>query len=96
MTEVFDGVAQHLQWFKAVDIKVEIKMAADNRKPWNTPDFELRFREAMGRDMTDKEREFFGIDDSDSSSDDPPEGRGNSDSAKFAWQALRRISALMG
>jgi hypothetical protein len=37
-------------------------MAAEkNYKPWNTPDFELKFREAMGRDMTRQEREFFGL-----------------------------------
>jgi hypothetical protein len=74
----------------------EVTMAAEQRKPWNTPDFELKFREAMGRNMTHQEKEFFGLDDQDSSGNDQPETRSNSNSAKFAWQALRRISALYG
>ena len=63
-----------------------------NQKPWNTPDFEVRFREAMGRNMTPQEREFFGIpeDAEEQASTD------TSDRAQFAWQALRRISALLG
>lgn len=65
-----------------------------NAKPWNTPDFEVRFREAMGRSMTHQEREFFGLPEEDS------EGQAatseSSDRAQFAWQALRRISALLG
>jgi len=63
-----------------------------NPKPWNTPDFEVRFREAMGRNMTPQEREFFGLSDeeSDEASTDI------SDRAQFAWQALRRVSALLG
>ena len=74
---------------------MELVMTSQERKPWNTPDFELRFREAMGRQMTAAEREFFGLD------PDTPNGHNNSDAppsnnAKFAWQALRRISALLG
>jgi hypothetical protein len=64
-----------------------------NPKPWNTPDFEVRFREAMGRNMTRQEREFFGL------SEEEPEEQSSidsSDRAQFAWQALRRISALLG
>ncbi|HWY69582.1 MAG TPA: hypothetical protein VNX88_13015 [Terriglobales bacterium] len=64
-----------------------------NLKPWNTPDFEVRFREAMGRNMTGQEREFFGI------AEDKAELQASndaSDRAQFAWQALRRISALLG
>ena len=64
-----------------------------NPKPWNTPDFEVRFREAMGRNMTRQEREFFGIPEEvaeEQTSNDV------SDRAQFAWQALRRISALLG
>ena len=37
-----------------------------NTKPWITPDFTVRFREAIGRNMTRKEREFFGLDDANS------------------------------
>jgi hypothetical protein len=65
-----------------------------NSKPWNTPDFEVRFREAMGRNMTRQEREFFGLPEPEieeqSALDD------SADRAQFAWQALRRISALLG
>jgi hypothetical protein len=64
-----------------------------NPKPWNTPDFEVRFREAMGRNMTRQERAFFGIAEDEAevqASDDI------SDRAQFAWQALRRISGLLG
>ena len=77
-------------------------MATEHRKPWKTPDFELKFREAMGRNMTHQEREFFGIEDQDSRENDKSEttsnsnSNGNSNSAKFSWQALRRISMLMG
>lgn len=71
-------------------------MAAEQKKPWHTPDFELKFREAMGRNMTLQEREFFGLDDQNSNRDEQSENRSNSNSTKFAWQALRRISALMG
>ena len=70
-------------------------MNAEQRKPWNTPDFELKFREAMGRNMTHQEREFFGLED-DNSNGNESQSQGNSNSAKFAWQALRRISALIG
>jgi hypothetical protein len=79
---------------------METIMATEHRKPWKTPDFELKFREAMGRNMTHQEREFFGLDDEDSRENDKSEttssSNGSSDSAKFSWQALRRISLLMG
>ena len=65
-----------------------------NPKPWNTPDFEVRFREAMGRSMTRQEREFFGL--KDEGEEDQASSNENSDRAQFAWQALRRISALLG
>jgi len=64
-----------------------------NAKPWNTPDFEVRFREAMGRNMTRQEREFFGIPEEDA---EEQALNDISDRAQFAWQALRRISALLG
>ena len=64
-----------------------------NPKPWNTPDFEVRFREAMGRNMTRQEREFFGLSEEES---EEQSAMDNSDRAQFAWQALRRISALLG
>lgn len=64
-----------------------------NAKPWNTPDFEVRFREAMGRNMTRQEREFFGLAEEDAEEQMPNDV---SDRAQFAWQALRRISALLG
>ncbi|PYX99457.1 MAG: hypothetical protein DMG64_03220 [Acidobacteria bacterium] len=65
-----------------------------NPKPWNTPDFEVRFREAMGRSMTPQEREFFGLKEEDDG--DQVSSNEASDRAQFAWQALRRISALLG
>lgn len=64
-----------------------------NPKPWNTPDFEVRFREAMGRNMTRQEREFFGLTEENAEEPNPNDV---SDRAQFAWQALRRISALLG
>ena len=65
-----------------------------NQKPWNTPDFEVRFREAMGRNMTRQEREFFGLAEDDA--EEQASTNDTSDRAQFAWQALRRISALLG
>ena len=77
--------------------QLEMTMSARrNHKPWKTPDFEARFREAMGREMTPEEREFFGL------ADDRPEEKeqasqdSGSDRAEFAWHALRRLSALLG
>jgi hypothetical protein len=67
-----------------------------NRKPWNTPDFEVRFREAMGREMTPQEREFFGLSDKKSGQEDEASMDSSSDGAEFAWHALRQISALLG
>lgn len=34
----------------------------NGRPVWLTDDFELRFAEAFGREMTAEEREFFGLD----------------------------------
>lgn len=34
----------------------------NGRPVWLTEDFELRFAEAFGREMTAEEREFFGLD----------------------------------
>ena len=65
-----------------------------NSKPWNTPDFEVRFREAMGRNMTRQEREFFGLSQEEVEDRTAPDD--TADRAQFAWQALRRISALLG
>ena len=31
------------------------------RQPWLTKDFEFKFRQAFGREMTPEEREFFGL-----------------------------------
>lgn len=51
----------------------------------------------MGRQMTAKEREFFGLeqkrsaDDQHSDSSAPANNRG-----QFAWEALRRVSSLIG
>lgn len=66
--------------------------------PWHTPDFELKFREAMGRDMTHREREFFGLNNEESNDDAKSGARQSpsSDRAQYAWQALRRITALIG
>lgn len=68
----------------------------DNNKPWNSPDFERRFREAMGRKMTASEREFFGLAPDNSLNGQEKNDSKPSTSAKFAWQALQKISALMG
>ena len=69
-------------------------MPRDPKKPWNTPDFELKFRAAMGRDLTPQEREFFGLEREEGieQSDAPHDNT----KANYAWQALRRISALIG
>lgn len=74
-------------------------MAAEkNYKPWNTPDFELKFREAMGRDMTRQEREFFGLMDEDAGRDEEsgPSSSPESEASQFAWQSLRRTTPLPG
>ena len=74
-------------------------MAAEkNYKPWNTPDFELKFREAMGRDMTRQEREFFGLMDEDAGRDEEsgPSSSPDSEASQFAWQSLRRTTPLLG
>lgn len=78
---------------------METIMSADrNYKPWNTPDFELKFREAMGRDMTRQEREFFGLIDEDTSCDEEagPAANSGSNRAEFSWNSLRHISPLVG
>jgi len=33
----------------------------DQQCPWLTKDFELKFRQALGREMTPEERAFFGL-----------------------------------
>ena len=71
-------------------------MTTRENKPWNSPDFERRFKEAMGRKMTSAEREFFGLEpDNTLTAQENNEGK-PSTSAKFAWQALQQISALLG
>jgi hypothetical protein len=32
-----------------------------NEKPWLSPDFEEKFRLALGREMAPSERQFFGL-----------------------------------
>jgi hypothetical protein len=77
---------------------METTMADRNYKPWNTPDFELKFREAMGREMTRQEREFFGLMDDDSNRDEEagPSSAPASNRAEFSWNTLRRVSPLVG
>ena len=72
--------------------------AERSRKPWNTPDFELKFREAMGREMTRQEREFFGLmdEESDADQESAPESNHAPGEAQFAWQSLRRMGSLLG
>lgn len=70
-------------------------MQEPREKCWITSDFEVKFREAMGRDMTAQEREFFGL------SPEKTHSKATTtlpdfDRTQFAWQALRRISALIG
>jgi hypothetical protein len=68
----------------------------DKSMPWRNADFEKKFREAMGRDMTQKEREFFGLDEQSSSEEADSEPTSiPSDRGQFAWEALRRVSALI-
>jgi len=33
----------------------------DDRHPWLTPEFEGKFRQAFGREMSNDERRFFGF-----------------------------------
>jgi hypothetical protein len=33
----------------------------EDQRPWLTPDFEIKFRQAFGREMTAEERAFFGV-----------------------------------
>ena len=79
----------------------EMTMTEPKDKAWITPDFEIRFREAMGRDMTQQEREFFGLTEQKEQQNANRDDNGernipNADASQFAWQALRRISALLG
>lgn len=69
-------------------------MQQTREKSWITPDFEVKFREAMGRDMTDQEREFFGL--SANKATNKGSDLTDFDRSQYAWQALRRISALIG
>lgn len=79
-----------------------------NDKCWNTRDFEVRFREAMGREMTPEERDYFGLTEESTSANaetadsqntaqtDATQNKPPSDRTEFAWQTLRHISALLG
>jgi hypothetical protein len=79
-----------------------------NNKCWNTPDFEVRFREAMGREMTAQEREYFGLTEESSSASgnasdesartqtDAEKTKPSADRNEFAWPALRHITAVGG
>jgi len=51
----------------------------DDQRPWLTPDFELKFRQAFGRKMTPEERAFFGLKGTAENPDEPcpAEGEGN-------------------
>jgi hypothetical protein len=50
--------------------------ALDDQRPWLTPDFELKFRQAFGREMTPEERAFFGLNGSAVNSGEPCPGKG--------------------
>jgi hypothetical protein len=66
--------------------------------PWRNAEFEKKFREAMGREMTQQEREFFGLNGMDEQSRSEESDSGPnipSDKGQFAWEALRRVSALI-
>jgi hypothetical protein len=64
--------------------------------PWRTADFEKKFREAMGREMTEKEREFFGLEEQSVSGEADSESPNiPTDKGQFAWESLRRVSALI-
>jgi hypothetical protein len=87
-----------IQIAKPLDMETTMSADRKGRKPWNTPDFELKFREAMGRDMTHQEREFFGLLDEQSASDDEPDPETDRtpNGTQFGWQSLRRLSGLLG
>lgn len=38
-----------------------MKPEENGQQPWLTRDFELRFRQAFGREMSPEERTFFGL-----------------------------------
>jgi hypothetical protein len=75
---------------------------------WNTRDFEVRFREAMGREMTPEERDYFGLteestsasaeaaDSQNTAQTEATQNKPPSDRTEFAWQTLRHISPLLG
>jgi len=70
-------------------------MQDKREKSWITPDFEVKFREAMGREMTAQEREFFGLG-SATTTNKGSDATPDFDRSQYAWQALRRISVLIG
>jgi hypothetical protein len=51
----------------------------DDQRPWLTPDFELKFAQAFGREMTPDERAFFGLNGPRPHSDEPCPGEGEGD-----------------
>jgi hypothetical protein len=71
--------------------------AQRSAKPWRTVDFENKFQQAMGRQMTAKEREFFGLENRRSvDAEHSDAGAPANNRAQFAWEALRRVSSLLG
>lgn len=51
----------------------------------------------MGRQMTAKEREFFGLEQKRSvDAEHSDAGAPANNRAQFAWEALRRVSSLLG
>lgn len=69
--------------------------------PWKNNDFEKKFREAMGREMTRQEREFFGLveESSETQSDGQEECQDSlpiHDPAQLEWRSLRRLTPLLG
>jgi hypothetical protein len=64
-------------------------------RAWRTADFENKFQQAMGRQMTEKEREFFGLEPKRPADHGFAE-TGTNARAQFAWEALRRVSSLIG
>jgi hypothetical protein len=71
--------------------------AQRSAKPWRTVDFENKFQQAMGRQMTPKEREFFGLEPKIAIKGEHGDaGAPINNRAQFAWEALRRVSSLIG
>ena len=51
----------------------------DDQRPWLTREFELKFAQAFGREMTPEERAFFGLNGQGTHSGEPCPHEGEND-----------------